>query len=160
MYIFSKYSNIVQLRNYVDDEVVDKVRQQRRSQDFEDALYHFTLWGSPRRFSEWGNHPENPARPEPKSASFTNCVLQCLFKTIELVDHLIADVNGESINDRTFAQLFSDLIGQFWSGRETNIEPTRYHQLVAKTREVCERNGPRVRNVFKACALFFTFQKD
>ena len=86
---------------------------------FIDALARFTARGSPKRFSQWGNQPGNPARPEFRS--FTSCVLQCLFKTVGLMDCLIADVYGESLNDhaRAGGSTFHRFVGSVLVERPT-----------------------------------------
>ena len=69
--------------------------------------------------------------------SFMNCVLQCLFKTVELADYFITNKYKENIDDHTFtndefAQRFANLLDRFWSGRESCIKPVRLHELIAR----------------------------
>lgn len=77
------------------------------------------------------------------NSCFMNCVLQCMFKTVELANYFISNdyknnLNLESDRDGSFAHCFAVLLKGFWSGQYSCLEPTDFRNCF---REVIGEGG-------------------
>ena len=65
-----------------------------------------------------------------KNTCFMNCILQCLFKTVELADYFLTNNYEKNLKPKKenaekveFARSFANLLKQFWNGKNKFLTP-------------------------------------